>query len=75
MLDFHTHLLPGIDDGSQSVDESIQMLECMQMQGVEQVVATPHFYANHESVEDFLARRNAALQSLKDRLQTHPRDD
>ena len=72
MLDFHTHLLPGIDDGSQSVDESIHMLECMQMQGVEQVVATPHFYANHESVEDFLARRNAALQSLKDRTRNGP---
>ena len=67
MLDFHTHLLPGVDDGSRSVEESLQMLERMRMQGVEQVVATPHFYANDESVEDFLARRNAALQSLTDR--------
>ena len=42
MLDFHTHILPGVDDGSRSVDESLQMLERMQVQGIETVVATPH---------------------------------
>lgn len=72
MLDFHTHILPGVDDGSRSVDESLQMLERMQKQGIETVVATPHFYANDESVDEFLARREAALQSLAGRNEESP---
>ncbi|MBE6620214.1 MAG: capsular polysaccharide biosynthesis protein [Ruminococcaceae bacterium] len=72
MLDFHTHILPGVDDGSQGVDESMQMLERMQGQGIETVVATPHFYANDESVDDFLARREAALRSLEERPEGGP---
>lgn len=72
MLDFHTHILPGVDDGSQSVDESLQMLERMQVQGIETVVATPHFYANDESVDDFLARRESAMEALRERLPSGP---
>lgn len=72
MLDFHTHILPGVDDGSRSVDESLQMLEHMQVQGIETVVATPHFYANDESVDDFLARRDAALGALRERSPSGP---
>lgn len=72
MLDFHTHILPGVDDGSRSVDESMQMLERMRENGIKTVVATPHFYANDESVENFLARRDAAMEALRDRLQNCP---
>lgn len=72
MLDFHTHILPGVDDGSRNVDESMQMLARMKEQGVSQVVATPHFYADDESVEAFLARRETAFQSLKDRPEDSP---
>ena len=65
MLDFHTHILPNIDDGSRSVDESRQMLDRMREQGVKTLVATPHFYANDESVDNFLSRRDAAMEELK----------
>ncbi len=65
MIDFHSHILPGIDDGSQSVSESLALLQALSDQGVETVVATPHFYANHESVERFLSRRAAAAAALK----------
>ena len=44
MLDIHTHILPGIDDGSQSIEESIAMLGKLAEQGVDTVIATPHFY-------------------------------
>ena len=64
MIDFHSHILPAVDDGSKSLEESIAMLELLSLQGVECVVATPHFYANHESVEEFLARRAAAYEAL-----------
>ncbi len=65
MTDFHSHILPRMDDGSKSVEESLKMLEILASQGVKRVVATPHFYANRESVEEFLARRDESYKLLK----------
>lgn len=64
MIDFHSHILPGIDDGSKNADESLRMLNLLKGQGVSKVVATPHFYANHNSVEDFLRKRENAFSKL-----------
>lgn len=72
MIDFHTHILPGVDDGSKNVEESLLMLDSMKNQGVKTVIATPHFYANDESVESFLSRRNEAFSSLKKSLADGP---
>ncbi len=68
MVDFHCHLLPKVDDGSQSVDESLRILQELSKQTVELVVATPHFIANHESVENFLHRRQKAYEVLAENL-------
>ncbi len=68
MIDFHSHILPGIDDGSANVSESIMLLQMLAEQGVDTVVATPHFYANHESLSHFSARRQASFDSLKSQL-------
>ena len=43
MIDFHTHILPGIDDGSRNVEISIQMLHEEKQMGIDHVVFTPHF--------------------------------
>lgn len=64
MVDFHSHILPCIDDGSQSVEESVELLKMLSEQGVETVVATPHFLADRESVEDFLKRRQVSYETL-----------
>lgn len=64
MIDFHTHILPNVDDGSKGVEESAFMLTRLFEQGVNKVIATPHFYANDESVDEFLLRRNAAFEKL-----------
>lgn len=64
MVDFHTHILPNVDDGSRSVQESLELLKMLSEQGVETVLATPHFYADRESTDDFLARRRAAYDRL-----------
>lgn len=65
MVDFHTHILPGIDDGSQSIGESVTLLRMQLRQGVRSVVATPHFYADRTTPEKFLEKRNHAWQQLK----------
>ena len=65
MTDFHIHVLPGIDDGAESPEVSYEMLWRSREQGVDTVVATPHFYPFDESPEEFLRRRRAAADALK----------
>lgn len=65
MTDFHSHILPGIDDGSKSVEESIKMLRMEAEQGITHVVVTPHFYPQHDSPERFLKRRAEAEVRLR----------
>lgn len=62
--DFHTHILPCVDDGSRSVKESLEMLRLCSRMGIHQVVLTPHFYPDRDHPEHFLARRKAALEAL-----------
>lgn len=64
MIDWHSHILPGIDDGSKSTGESLAMLRELSNQNIETVVATPHFYANLESKDSFIEKRNNAYSLL-----------
>lgn len=64
LIDFHTHILPRIDDGSSSLEESLEMLASEREQGVSQVVLSPHFYADRDSVDAFLKRREEAYRQL-----------
>ena len=68
MIDWHSHVLPQMDDGSKSVEESLTMLKMQSEQGVDTVIATPHFYANDESVESFLQRRREAYEKIEPSL-------
>ena len=68
MIDFHSHILPGMDDGSQTVEESLTLLEMLRAQDVDTVAATPHFYAPENSPEVFLRRRREAWERLNARL-------
>ena len=72
ITDFHTHVLPGVDDGSASVEESLALLQMEAEQGIGQVVATPHFYANHDTPERFLQRRERAEATLREALTGKP---
>lgn len=65
MIDFHTHILPGIDDGSRDIEMTERMLEMELEQGVTHIYATPHFYAHRRSVQQFVERREGALASVR----------
>lgn len=69
MLDIHTHILPGMDDGSRNAGLSVRMLKSEAEQGVDAVALTPHFYARRESLNAFLARRAEASGRLEAQLQ------
>ncbi len=46
MIDLHSHLLPAVDDGSRSVDQSVKVLSAMARLGVTDVCLTPHMPAS-----------------------------
>lgn len=62
MIDFHTHILPGIDDGSPDLPETVRLLKEELRQGVARIIATPHFYAGKATVQEFLTNRNRAYE-------------
>ena len=66
MTDFHTHILPGIDDGSKNIEETRLLLGQEMQQGVSHILATPHFYAGRESAAHFFAKRDRALAEIHD---------
>lgn len=68
MVDFHTHILPKMDDGSKDVEMSLRLLQLEKEQGVDTIVLTPHFYADENSPEVFLKRRWHAWERLRDAL-------
>ena len=60
VVDFHTHVLPNADHGSDSLRTTLKQLEFAKQNGVTRILATPHFYPNSHTVESFLERRNEA---------------
>lgn len=64
MIDVHSHVLPGMDDGCRDTSESIKVLRMMKEQGTDTVFATSHFYASRENPEHFLKRRKASFDRL-----------
>ena len=69
MIDFHNHILPGVDDGAKTMEESIKMLRFAQEQGITDVVNTVHF--QHPKMEgkntdfDYISSvRNELLEEL-----------
>jgi protein-tyrosine phosphatase len=79
-IDFHSHILPNMDDGARNVAESLKLLKMLKNDGVEMVVATPHLYLHRESFNDFLSRRldsawelSHALEVEKDKGVEYPK--
>ncbi len=68
MIDFHSHILPKIDDGSKSCDMSLEMLKASYDYGIRTMVATPHFYITQNEAEKFCDRRAGAYEALSKRI-------
>ena len=69
IYDLHTHIIPGIDDGSSDIEESLRLLSEEKIQGVSRIVLTPHFYAQKESVERYLEKRRERYETLRDAVE------
>ena len=67
VTDMHSHVLPGIDDGAQNVEESIFLIKKMMALGIKKIIATPHvmidYYRNDaDSIGNALTTLKAALK-------------
>lgn len=47
--DIHSHILPGIDDGSADLETTLNMVSTAYQQGVRKMIATPHYYPGHQN--------------------------
>jgi protein-tyrosine phosphatase len=72
MIDIHSHILPEVDDGSRSLEESLEMCRISSEDGIEIIVATPHAHDNVHKTHDprFLRQK---VDELNSRLQGSPK--
>lgn len=66
MIDFHAHILPGADHGCADAETAKAQLTFARNAGVEEVIATPHFYPQKHRVNTFLESREASARLLQE---------
>lgn len=78
MRDIHCHILPGLDDGAENMDQSLRMIREAYDRGVREMIATPHFspqFSRHSPEKIFRLCRNLeekAWDQLGTRFRIHP---
>ena len=75
LIDYHSHILPRLDHGSDSLATSLSQIALARSYGVSRIVATSHFYAHRHSLVDFLDRRTRAYAELTEALSAVYGDD
>ena len=66
-IDIHTHILPGVDDGSKTIEESIRLIKHLKKIGITDIVLTSHYIMNSKYQFNSLVRNNI-LNNLKEAL-------
>ena len=66
ITDHHSHVLPGVDDGVRTLDESLKILERLAAEGVEALWLTPHVMEDVPNRTEDLRKRFAELQAAYD---------
>jgi len=65
MIDIHSHILPGLDDGAANMDETVAIARCALASGIRQIVATPHVrtrrYPGKETILDAISNLQKEL--------------
>lgn len=61
MTDMHCHILPGVDDGSHDMEESLDMLRIARKSGIDRMILTPHYKASHHNASPDTLRKRLAL--------------
>lgn len=67
-LDFHSHILPGLDDGATCIEDSLMLVQALKRWGFERVTCTPHITNLHPNTPDTI---RPAFEELQDALYAH----
>lgn len=67
IIDIHTHILPGVDDGSKDISESIDIINYLNKSGISDIVLTSHYIKNTKYCYNELTRKNI-LDTLRKKL-------
>ena len=62
MIDFHSHILPNIDDGSKSVEETFELLKEAKQVGFDEIISTSHYMEEYYEVN--VAEREAWVDAI-----------
>lgn len=67
MIDIHSHIIFNIDDGVQSIEESVELCRQAADNGYKAIVATPHF-TDYRNIEEFIWARDSKLDLIREEL-------
>jgi protein-tyrosine phosphatase len=70
MVDIHSHIIPGIDDGSKNMEMTLEMLRNAEKEGIKEIVATPHYLLEYGEatiieVKNYVKEINVILENEK----------
>src|SRR4051794_39439101 len=65
MIDLHSHVLPGIDDGPRSLDGSREILDAARADGITHIAATPHVRDDHPTTPEQMEEAVARVRALE----------
>lgn len=69
MIDFHSHILPNIDDGSRNIEESINLIKEAQQVGFTGIISTSHYLQGYYECDE--SSRNSLIEQLKKQIQSN----
>lgn len=67
MIDIHSHIIPKLDDGSKSMDMTLEMLKNAERDGTKEIVATPHYLLEYgeatiQEVKEYVKEINSIIK-------------
>ena len=65
LLDIHSHILPQLDDGAKSLNESLALMSMQKEQGADAIIATPHFHAEYCDLYEYISCAQEKFNQLK----------
>lgn len=67
MIDVHSHIIPAIDDGSYSIEETLKMLEEAEKTGFTDIIATSHYIENYYEID--VEQRQRSVDEINNKLE------